>query len=61
MDWAWRRESEACWRLDDVWTVQRDWVTHLWYAHRGNAACLVDHPDAGAAMEEAERLRKADA
>lgn len=60
MTWNWRRESDACYRLDDTWTVQRGWVTHRWHAHKGNGACLVDHPDAGAAMEEAEKLREED-
>lgn len=60
MNWNWRKESDVCYRLDDTWTVQRDLVTHRWYAYRGNGACLVDHPDAGEAMEEAEKLREED-
>jgi hypothetical protein len=60
MSILWKKESEFRYRLDEVWTADKDWATGRWYATRDGKACLADFPDPSGAMIEAEKLRKAD-
>ena len=61
MSFHWKKESEYRYRLDDRWTADKDWSTGRWYATRDGKACLADFARADLAMDEAEKLRKADA
>lgn len=60
MTWGWTAISKTVWRYDATWTVEQDWVSHRWYAHRNGNCLLCDFADAGGAMAEADRLRIAD-
>jgi hypothetical protein len=60
MSILWKKESEFRYRLDAIWTADKDWATGRWYATRDGKACLADFPDPSGAMIEAENLRKAD-
>jgi len=60
MKWGWQQIDSNNYRFDDVWSVQRDWGSGKWYAVRDGNYCLMDFPDAGAAMAEADLLREAD-
>ncbi len=60
MSFHWKRITAHVWRLDDTWQVVEEQPGH-WRAYRGNSACLADFPRADLAMNEAEKLRKADA
>ena len=60
MSFGWKRITAHVWRLDDTWQVVEEQPGH-WRAYRGNAACLADFPRADLAMDEAEKLRRADA
>ena len=60
MSFGWKRITAHVWRLDDTWQVVEEQPGH-WRAYRANAACLADFPRADLAMDEAERLKKADA
>jgi len=56
----WKRITAHVWRLDEVWQVVEEQPGH-WRAYRGNSACLADFACADLAMDEAEKLRRADA
>lgn len=59
MKFGWQRINGNIYRLDDVWTVVFE-PGAQWRAYRGNSATLCGFADVGAAMEEAERLKKED-
>lgn len=59
MKWGWRRESETVWRFNAKWSVARDWSTSKWVVVKGEEWLPGQHPDAQAAIEEAEwRMEK---
>ena len=55
----WQRITDTLYRLDDTWTVVLE-PGLQWRAYRGNSATLCGFANVGAAMDEAERLRKED-
>ena len=60
MSFGWKRITAHVWRLDEVWEVVEEQPGH-WRAYRGDSACLADFARADLAMDEAEKLRRADA
>lgn len=59
MSFGWKRITANVWRLDDTWQVVEE-RPGCWRAYRGDAACLAEFQRADLAMDEAEKLRKAD-
>lgn len=58
MNWAWRRVTPHVYALDDTWSVVEE-SPGQWRVYESNKACLQNHDRPEAAMDEAERRKKA--
>jgi hypothetical protein len=58
MKWGWKKIDANNHCYNDTWSVSMS--QGRWYAVRDGNYCLMDFPDAGAAMAEADLLRERD-